>query len=496
MLKRVIEDGPLPSLSELPTVSARPRAPGVMVPGRNCWRVEQAARASVLIDAEPYFAHLDSALRRARRSILIVGWDFDGKIKLRPGADEPELGALLRSLLDDAPELEIRVLVWSVAVVHAPGAPLPLILGADWMDHPRLTVKLDAAHPFYGAHHQKIVAIDDTIAFAGGMDLTVRRWDCRDHAPDDPRRVSPDGKSYGPVHDIQAVVDGPAARALGDLARERWRIATGETLPPCGERDPIWPDGLEPHFEDEVVGIARTVPDWGGNRPVREAAELTADALRAARQSIYIEAQYLTARFVREILADHLADPHGPEIVVVMTFCARGFFERLVMGINGERLIRYLRRRDPHDRFRVYYPAIPGSTDQCPIHVHAKLLIVDDRFIRVGSSNLNNRSVGLDTECDIGIEATRPETADRIAAVRDQLLAEHLDVEPEEVRAAHDAEASLIRAIDRLNVNPRGLRLSPAFHSEGATRSMPGTFLLDPGNPFSPLAALRRWRRR
>ena len=174
----------------------RPPEGSILRAGQNCWRVAQADRAAVLIDGAPYFAHLETALRNAQRSILIVGWDFDGSIRLCPdrcAEDSPPLGPLLRSLVEERPELEVRILVWSVAVVHAPGAPGPLIFGADWQNHPRLHIKLDTHHPLYAAHHQKIVCIDDALAFVGGMDLTVERWDTERHACDDPIRMRDDG---------------------------------------------------------------------------------------------------------------------------------------------------------------------------------------------------------------------------------------------------------------------------------------------------------------
>ena len=113
----------------------------ILKPGRNCWCIERAERAAVLIDGASYFSRLDQGLRSARRSILIVGWDFDGRIRLRPdaGEDSPPLGDLLRSLVETHSELEIRILIWSIATLHAPGETLPLIAGAKWQDHPAST---------------------------------------------------------------------------------------------------------------------------------------------------------------------------------------------------------------------------------------------------------------------------------------------------------------------------------------------------------------------
>jgi phosphatidylserine/phosphatidylglycerophosphate/cardiolipin synthase-like enzyme len=207
---------------------ARRRGGTIITPGRNCWRVEKASRAAVLVDGADYFSRLETALRAARSSILILGWDFDGSIRLRPDASEqesPPLGPLLRSLAEDNPDLQIRILVWSVAVVHAPGAPGPLIFGAEWQNHPRIELRLDTHHPIYAAHHQKVVTVDGTLAFAGGIDLTVRRWDTCRHASDDPLRARNDGSIYDPVHDIQMVVEGEAAQALEVLALDRWEAA-------------------------------------------------------------------------------------------------------------------------------------------------------------------------------------------------------------------------------------------------------------------------------
>jgi phosphatidylserine/phosphatidylglycerophosphate/cardiolipin synthase-like enzyme len=458
-------------------------------PGRNCWRVEKARRAAILVDGAPFFAALDSALRQARRSIFIVGWDFDGRIFLRPDAPEGSriaLGPLLRQLVDENPALEVRVLVWSVAVLHAPGAPLPLLLGAAWEKHPRISLRLDTFHPVYAAHHQKIITIDDAVAFAGGMDLTVDRWDTPRHHPDEPLRRDPDGKAFPPVHDIQMLVDGDAAAALAVLARRRWRLATGEASQyarPCG--DP-WPISLDAEMTGVPVAIARTSPRWGDQPAVREAAALTLDMLRQARHTIYIEAQYMTSWAVGRVLEELLAHPRGPDIVILMAGASHGFLERIVMGRNRDWLLYRLKRKDRFNRLRAYYPVVPAGSDECQVLVHSKLIIVDDRYLRIGSSNLNNRSIGLDTECDLAIEARDEGTARAIAALRDRLLAEHLGVLPANVRKMIAAEGSLIAGIERLNVGPRGLRSLKALHG-GVLRPLPLTWLLDPKRPFEPL---------
>lgn len=473
----------------------------VLAPGRNFWRLAEARRAAVLVDGAAYFRQLEAALRAARRSIHIVGWDFDGRIRLRPQVDaeaSPPLGPFLRALVEERPELEVDILVWSTAIVHAPGASGPLIFGAAWQEHPRIRLKLDTQHPLYAAHHQKLVCIDDCLAFVGGIDLTVGRWDTSAHAAEEPLRQHPDGSSYDPVHDIQMVVDGEAAAAVMKLVRSRWFSATGEALPPCPDSaGEAWPADLTPDFERIPVAIARTLPGWNGEQEVREAADLTLDALAAARRTIYIEAQYLTAPAVGDVLERQLRRPDGPEVVILLTRKSRGLTERLVMGMNRDRLIRRLRRADENDRLRVYYPCTPHDDGRRrQILVHSKLVIVDDIFLRVGSSNLNNRSIGLDTECDLAIEAQDAAARAGIAALRNRLVGEHVGCHEAEVAAAVAAEGgSLIAAIERLNTRPRGLATFEAMNQRGPRRPIIGTRLLDPERPFRILGALvPRWR--
>ena len=122
----------------------------ILAPGRNCLPLADAKRAAAIADAADYFHHLDSALRQAQRSIVIIGWDFDASIRLRiDGPEErfPSLADLLRSLVEERPELEVRILIWNLSTIHAPGATMPMLFGAPWQDHPRIKVKLDNDHP-------------------------------------------------------------------------------------------------------------------------------------------------------------------------------------------------------------------------------------------------------------------------------------------------------------------------------------------------------------
>lgn len=469
-------------------------SPPLLCPGRNCWATPIADRASVLIDGAAYFQALEAAFSAARQSIIIVGWDFDGSIPLRPDRpDDPlPLGPFLRTLVERRPELEVRILVWSLSILHAPGAIGPLLLGSEWQDHPRIRLKLDTEHPVYAAHHQKIVCVDDATAFVGGIDLTVGRWDSMQHRCHDDRRCNDAGAAYGPVHDVQMHVEGEAASHVADIARERWRVATGET-PPRATLPPLNTDAFEPcDFRRAPVAVVRTAPPWKGAPPRREAAALTRDLLLGARDFAYIEAQYLTARYVGAALKYLLERAEGPEIVVILRRESEGFLEQRFMAENRDRLLRRLKASDRHSRLRCYSPVVHGETETRHILVHSKVMIVDDRVLRIGSSNLNNRSVGLDTECDLALEARDAETRDSIARVRERLMAEHLGVTPETIAEEFARSRSLIDVVERLNGGRRALAPFEAMHTPGPTRPVWGTRIIDPEKPFRLLQPLMR----
>jgi phosphatidylserine/phosphatidylglycerophosphate/cardiolipin synthase-like enzyme/uncharacterized membrane protein YdjX (TVP38/TMEM64 family) len=453
----------------------------ILAEGRNCWKLARADRASFVVDAGAYFAAFREAVARASRSVVIIGWDVDSRVRLVPHASEHdraplELLPFLNHVLAAQPALRVFVLVWDFSVIYTLERELLPSYRFAWKGHPRLTFRLDDAHPLGASHHQKLVVIDDRVAFAGGVDLTIRRWDTPAHSARDPDRVDAAGVPYPPMHDVQMIVDGEAARTLGELARARWRAATGGPLPATpapGDVDP-WPTALEPEMRGVPVGISRTIPSLRpGGGDVREVLRLTLDAVAAARRSIYIESQYLTSAAVGEALARRLAEPDGPEVVAVLPREECGWLERRSMGIMRARLLRRLQEADRFSRLHVCHPTVPGLAPGC-MNVHAKVMIIDDVLARVGSSNLSNRSMGLDTECDLVLDAgVEPRLRDAVVGLRDRLLAEHLGTSPDVVAGAVTTHGSLIRGIDALRGGPRSLEpLPPAAASPEAV--LPG----------------------
>ncbi len=72
-------------------------------------------------------------------------------------------------------------------------------------------------------------------------------------------------------------------------------------------------------LEGAGLGLARTLPAWRGQPEVREIAALTLEAIARARSLIYLENQYFTRPLAVEALAARLAEPDGPEIVLICT---------------------------------------------------------------------------------------------------------------------------------------------------------------------------------
>lgn len=425
----------------------------ILKQGDNCSDIVRADRIAFLVDAEAYYTALSEGFEAARHSILIVGWDLHSRLVLRrDGDDRGEcLGDLLNRLATERPDLHVNILGWDFALIYAIERESLPLFRFGIQGHRRIHFRLDGVHPLGASRHQKIVVVDDSIAFAGGLDLTANRWDTREHRPDDARRVTPSGEAYEPFHDIQMAVDGDAALFLGEMVRERWGRVNGRKLPAPPRHD-VWPSGLRPDLGPHDVAIVRTEPEWPGQPEVREVEKLYLDAIGAARRTIYIENQYFTSSVVVEALAERLRDPTGPEVVLVLPRRCSGWLEEATMGALRRNALATLRDADPEGRLWIYFP-VSGSEPWVAINVHSKTMVVDESFVRVGSANLNNRSMGLDAECDLAFEADGDAATRAIRCFRDDLLAEHLGVTGERVSAAHGETGSLGRAIERLRAD-------------------------------------------
>jgi phospholipase D1/2 len=471
-------------------------APSLLEPGRNCCRIERAGRAALIVDAADYYRHALQAMLKARSQILLVGWDVDTRVRLddqKPPCGAPvALGPLLSWLSRNRPGLMIYILAWDEGLLSLPGRGTTMFRLFRWLLDPCITIKWDSTHPLNASHHQKILVIDDAIAFCGGIDITAERWDTRRHRDEEPRRKRPfTGRDYGPWHDAIMAVDGDAAKTLGDCCRKRWDDATTNdrlAIPEPGVDH--WPEGLKPNFRDIDIAIALTEGHEGPEPEIREIEALFLDLIGCAERFVYVETQYFASRVIAEAIGRRLEEPDGPEFVIVNPKTAEGWLDEAVMSPARYELVKVLQKKDRHGRFRIYTPVTAGGAD---IYVHAKLMFVDDVYLRVGSANMNNRSMGLDSECDLLVDGSEDEAARRtIAALRTDMMAEHLGKEPGEVEACFSETNSLIACIETLRGSGRTLVPFEPEEPAEAAKEIARRELLDPEAPnelFDPRAA-------
>lgn len=423
---------------------------------------------------------------KAKRRIMLIGWDFDARISLSlerlPG--EPRtLGEFVVWLVERRPELEVFVLRWDVGALRTLFRGTTIMTVLRWLLHKRIFARLDHATPPGASHHHKIVVIDECLAFCGGIDMTSNRWDTPEHLDHDPRRISPGGAPYGPWHDATTALEGPVAAALGELARQRWQRAGGATLPPLGVANDCWPDGLPCHFTNVAIAIARSHPRTAKDEPILEIEETYLQLIASARRHIYADTQYFASRRIAEAIAQRLVEPDPPEIVVINPESSHGWLEPIAMDTARARLYQALHHLDSKGRFRIYHPYTRGGQ---PIYTHAKILVIDDRVLHVGSSNMNNRSLRLDTECDVTIDSGVPGNAASTAtirAIRASLLAEHLGVDPAEVARRIDASGSLIETIEALRGPGRSVRPYVVPNLSEVEKWLADHEVLDPEGP-------------
>ena len=465
----------------------------------NVWKVSKATKASVLIDADAYYRAVHEALLQAKSRVLILGWDLDSRVCLRRDLDEPgrcnaTLGAVLATLCKRG--VNVNVLGWDFVSLYAfDREPQPDVSPA-WNCHRRLRFVLDDMHPVGASHHQKVVVIDDVVAFAGGLDLCGARWDRPAHIIGDPVRHDPPHDPHPPFHDVQMALEGPIAMVLGDLARARWSRATGQRLPvtPTNKASTTaWPKSVAPEFTDVTIALSRTSPEYEGHAAVHEVMQLHVDVIAAAQRTLYYENQYLTSRVVDEALCASLNKPEGPEVVIVVPETCNGWLEESTIGARRTAMVEHLQAADRHGRLAILTPILTRAEGRPRLNVHGKVTIVDDHWLRIGSANLANRSMGLDTESDVCVEAHDDDEVDGIAHVRARLLAEHLDVEIDDVKAAFAQTGSLLKTIAALQGKERSLiDLPPLGPAKLPEVLLPLTAFADPEGPADMDPLIRR----
>jgi len=469
--------------------------------GTTSWKTETAGRAALLIDMEAYFDAAMDAMSRAKHCVHLLNWAFEANTLFHPepgggGKDCDRIGNFLIALAEN-PDLDVRVLCWKSAMPVAATQHFFPFMDRRVFAGSKVKFVLDDKLPMGACHHQKMIVVDDAIAFCGGGDIGPDRWDTPEHLDDNPRREKTrrDNKYFDSRHEVMGLVDGPAAAALGALFLDRWARATGETLPACPPlRRPKWPGKIKPAFADIDVGISRTGAAWRDYPQVRENEALHIASIRDAKVCIYMENQYFTSPLIAAELAKRLAEPDGPEVIIVSTEHSPSYFDQVTMDRTRLTFIQTLKSADRHGRFHAYSPV---TTLGLTIIVHAKLTIIDDTLLRIGSSNINNRSLGFDTECDLSLEAAGSgSSANRaeITRLRNKLLAHWLGCVEAPMEEAIKRTGGVGAALEILRnsgycrlrpIEPKPLKPLAAFIA---------AYHL--GDPIGPNDAWRPWKRR
>ena len=477
----------------------------LLEPGDTCWTRETAGRAALLIDMADYFDAAMKAMRQARHTVHLLNWAFEPQTLFHPqpgctGPEDDRIANFLKALANDKPGLDVRVLCWKSA--------LPIAATQNWFTFTDRTVfagskvkfVFDGKLPVGACHHQKVVVIDDAIAFCGGGDIGPDRWDTPQHLDNDPRRAKTKhahGESkddFDSRHEVMGVVEGAPAKALGALFRDRWARATAEILPEPPATRPAWPQGVDAQFTGVEVGLSRTHGAWRDHPEVREAERLHLAGIAQARRCIYMENQYYTSPLIAAALAARLAEPDGPEVVLIGTEHSPSYFDQATMDRTRVRFVEQLKRADKHGRFQAYSPVTALGRI---IIVHAKLTIIDDRLLRIGSANINNRSLGFDTECDMSFEASgraQGEARREITRLRTRLLAHWLGCDEPTIEQAARKAGGVGAGLEALRtagyVRLRPILLPPVT---GLAAIIADYHI---GDPFTPRDSWRWWRRK
>jgi phosphatidylserine/phosphatidylglycerophosphate/cardiolipin synthase-like enzyme len=359
----------------------------------------------VLIDGAQALPLIASELESARSHVHLAGWHFSPRFALVRSEEEVVLRDLLARL---AEHLDVRVLAWA-------GAPLPLFrpsrrdvkeMQAELVRGSRIECRLDSKERPLHCHHEKTIVIDDRVAFVGGIDLTDEsgdRFDTSEH------------RLRGTVswHDTCARIEGPAVADVADHFRMRWDEVANETLPPPARSDPAG---------DVELQIVRTIPEGVYESKPRgdfRIVESYLRALRSAEQFVYLENQFLWSPEVAATVANKLANPPSGDFRVLIILPAkpntgaddtRGVLGELIAADAGA------------GRLLACALYARSGNRSSPVYVHAKLAIVDDRWLTLGSANLNEHSLFNDTELNLVTHDPRV-----VKEVRLRLWSEHLE---------------------------------------------------------------------
>lgn len=379
---------------------------------RGAFPARAGNRLDVLVDGSEALPAIAAELARAESFVHLAGWFFSPELDLSRN-DEP---MIVRNLLAELAErVDVRLLSWK-------GAPLPLFKPSQrdvremlesMARHTKIDARADGRTGFTHSHHEKTIIIDGRVAFVGGIDLTLDGGD----PWDTPTHVARGGIGW---HDAAVRIEGPAVADVAQHFRLRWHGAARELLP-----RPAVPG----EAGDVEAQIVRTLPA-GAYRAVRRGdysiLEAYTAALRSAERFVYLENQFLWSPEVVSILAEKLRNPPSDDFRVLVVLPARA---NDGADISRGQVAALIHAADESTRFLACTIYARSGNLRDPVYIHSKIGIVDDRWLAIGSANLNAHSLFNDTE--MNVVTLDPEVA---RATRLRLWSEHLELPLEDVQ--------------------------------------------------------------
>jgi phosphatidylserine/phosphatidylglycerophosphate/cardiolipin synthase-like enzyme len=365
----------------------------------------------VLVDGEHALGRLQEDIVGARESVLLAGWHFEPSFRLTRG------GPTLRELLADVSErADVRLLGWA-------GAPLPLFKPSrpdvrrtreTMVKGTKIRMELDANERPMHCHHEKLAVIDGRVAYVSGIDLTSLGGDRLDSNEHPPRG------SIG-WHDAASRIEGPLVRDVADHMTMRWREVTGEAI--ALNVDEAAQGSVRAQFVRTVPNSVYDALPRGDYRIL----EAYIRALRSAQRLIYLESQFLWSPEIVSVLRAKLVDSPSDEFRIVILLPAKP--NNGTDDTRGQ--LGVLAAADRDQRLLACTLYQPGHVEQ--VYVHAKIGIVDDRWLCVGSANLNEHSFFNDTETCVITTDEELVRATRLRLWREHLRRDDVDGAPHEV---------------------------------------------------------------